>query len=91
MKRHSTLVKTNVDRDVKLEYLQDFSGRYDIHIFHELPLYIKNRVLKDGNILVMKDFQTVFDIFKETIQEYNLFEPHFMTYLGMGIDGRSTN
>lgn len=68
-----------------LSYLSRFSDQFDIHIFSDLPLFIQSRVLNDGKILCNKDFNTLFDIYCNTIKEYNLFEPHLKNYLDLKV------
>jgi predicted nucleotidyltransferase len=37
----------------RMEYLR--FGRVDVHIFQQLPLYIRRRVLKEGKVLFVRD------------------------------------
>jgi predicted nucleotidyltransferase len=71
----------------RLKYLSVFPSTFDIHVFDELPLYIKKRVMKEGKFLLNKEFHLVFQKYYETIKDLRLFEPHFDTYLGMVADG----
>ena len=68
-----------------LLYLSMFSDQFDIHIFSDLPLVIKSRVLNDGKIIYNKDFDVLFDIYCNTIKDFNLFEPHLNTYLDLKV------
>jgi predicted nucleotidyltransferase len=74
-------------RDKRLRYLSFFPSTFDIHVFDELPLYIKSRVMKEGKILLNKDFHAVFEKYYQSIKDLRLFEPHFNVYLGMAVDG----
>lgn len=66
----------------------DFSKKVlDISVFYNLPLYIQNRVIKEGQILLNKDYSLLFDLYIDTIKSYNLFEPHLNTYLKAVLDG----
>ncbi|NMC07353.1 MAG: nucleotidyltransferase domain-containing protein [Candidatus Lokiarchaeota archaeon] len=71
----------------RLQYLAVFPSSFDIHVFDELPLYIKKRVMKEGKFLLNKDFSLVFQKYYATIKDLRLFEPHFDAYLGMVADG----
>jgi len=77
--------KTELIDQKLLSYLSMFSDQFDIHIFSDLPLYIQSRVLNDGKILCNKDFNLLFDIYYNTIKEYNLFEPHLKNYLDLKV------
>ena len=74
-------------RDKRMEYLSCFGDKYDIQVFSELPLYIRANVLKDGRILLDKDYHALFDIYRETIQAFDLFKPHFDAFLGVQENG----
>ncbi len=77
--------KTELADQKLLSYLSKFSDQFDIHIFSDLPLFIQSRLLNDGKILYNKDFNTLFDIYCNTIKEFNLFEPHLNTYLDLKV------
>lgn len=70
----------------KLQFLTDIVSElpsvFDIHIFQDLPLYIQERVLNEGKILLDNDFSQLFDVYQSTHKDYNLFIPHFKSYLG---------
>jgi hypothetical protein len=66
---------------VLLDYATESSENFDVKVFSTLPLYIRSRVLKEGKILVNKDYDTLFDIYLQSIKENVLFEPHFRTFL----------
>ena len=64
----------------KNEY-KTFMNKYDLSFFDDLPLYIKARVVKEGKIIIDKDYDVLFDIYLETIKDFALFQPHFNTFL----------
>jgi predicted nucleotidyltransferase len=67
---------SNVDKFHKLmDYISQFSSKFDISIFTDLPLYIRARVIKEGIVLLNKDYNALFDIYIDTIKDYNLFLP----------------
>jgi predicted nucleotidyltransferase len=76
-------VKEDADVDKLVEYIASFGDKYDVHLFKELPLYIRARILKEGKILMSKSFDMLFEAYRNTIREYDLFKPHFEAYLGV--------
>jgi hypothetical protein len=64
----------------KLEYLQDFDQ--DVHVFQQLPLYIRKRVLKDGKILYSRDTDSLYEVAFTFIREYGDYEHIYHDYLG---------
>ena len=65
----------------ELEYMKLLGDGYDVHMFQELPIYIRSRVIKEGRIILCKDDSILYDLYLDTIREYSLFEPHYQTYL----------
>lgn len=63
------------------EYLYTTKEIIDIRIFDELPLYIQVRVMKEGILLLQKDYDYIFQKFMETIKDWRYFEPHLHVYL----------
>ena len=61
------------------EYLE-FSG-CDVRVFEELPLYVRQRVLKDGKVLHVKDENRLYDVAFRTIRAYEDFRPYYREYL----------
>ena len=56
----------------KLEYLAKFD--LDIHIYQQLPLYIRHRVLREGKVLFCRDEDKLYDLAFRTIREYEDFK-----------------
>jgi uncharacterized protein len=63
----------------KLEYTSRFSA--DIQVFQQLPLYIRQRVLRDGKVLYCQDEDALYDIAFSVIREYVHFEYAYRDYL----------
>lgn len=63
----------------RLDYLKHFD--FDIQIFQQLPLYIKKRILKEGQILFCRNEDTLYNIAFKTIQEYSDYEHIYREYL----------
>lgn len=64
---------------VKLDYLKDFD--LDIHVFQQLPLYIRHRVLKEGKALFCRDEDKLYDLAFRTIREFEDFKHIYREYL----------
>ncbi len=56
------------------------SSHYDIHIFQDLPLHLRKDVISHGEILYQKDYVETFNIFLQTIREYEDFKPRLDIY-----------
>jgi predicted nucleotidyltransferase len=63
----------------KLEYLTKFS--VDIHIFQQMPLYLKQRVLRNGEVLFCRDEDMLYELAFAVIREYADFEHVYRDYL----------
>jgi uncharacterized protein len=64
---------------VRMEYL-DQAG-FDVHVFQQLPLYIRHRVLKDGIVLLCKDLDALYAVAYRTAQAFEDFKPIYKEYL----------
>ena len=66
----------------RLEYLKFFSiPGLDIHIYQQLPLYIRKRVLKEGEILFCRDEEVLYELAFRTAQEFEDFKHIYYSYL----------
>jgi predicted nucleotidyltransferase len=63
----------------RLEYLTDFD--LDVQIFQALPLYIRSRVLKEGQVLFVRDEDLLYAIAFRTAQAFEDFKPVYYRYL----------
>lgn len=63
----------------RLSYLVE--GTADIHIFSQLPLYIRRRVLKEGQVLFCRDEDLLYEIAYRTAQEFEDFRHMYREYL----------
>ena len=63
----------------KLAYLHE--NDLDIHIFQQLPFYIRHRVLKEGKILFARDLDALYALAFHTAQEFEDFKPIYRAYL----------
>jgi predicted nucleotidyltransferase len=64
---------------IKLRYASQFAVH--MSIFQQLPLYIRKRVLQEGEILFSRDDDVLYEVAFETIREYSHFEPAYREYL----------
>jgi len=53
----------------------------DVHIFQLLPLYVRVRVIREGQLLLVKDEDQLYDLVYKTWREYGDFEPRYREYL----------
>jgi len=72
---------------IRMKYEEYSKNVLDINLFYNLPLYIQSRVVKEGKILLDKNYDLFFDLYLDTIKQYTLFEPHLNTYLKAVLDG----
>jgi predicted nucleotidyltransferase len=71
---------TSIDCAKKgLEYIAAFD--WDIHLYHELPLYIQIRILREGRIVLVKDEDKLYELAITTSQLFEEFQPRYMRYL----------
>lgn len=72
--------------DKKLHYL----GRsaLDVHVYQQLPIYIRHRILKEGKTLYCRDEDGLYDVAFRTIDEFSDFEPFYHEYLQRVLDDR---
>ncbi len=66
---------------ILIDYGVIFSSMMDFSVYQKLLLYLKNRVQKDGVIILNKDYDELFEIFMKTIKDFNLFKPHYDYFL----------
>jgi predicted nucleotidyltransferase len=64
---------------IKLKYASQFTVH--LSIFQQLPLYIRKRVLQEGEILFCRDDDALYEVAFVTIREYSHFEPAYREYL----------
>lgn len=65
----------------RLEYLKEASEGIDIQVYQQLPLYIRQRVLKEGRVLLCKDEDALYEIAFQTIREFEDFKDLYYEYL----------
>ena len=66
----------------RLEYLKHFANaKLDIQIYQQLPLYIKKRILQDGEVIFCRDEDILYELAFRTIQEFEDFKRIYYSYL----------
>lgn len=63
----------------KLQYLKLFN--MDVQIFQQMPLYIKVRIIKEGEILFCADEEELYEFVFRVIAEFGDFEHIYRDYL----------
>lgn len=73
---------------LRMEYLEACSGRCSVHVFQDLPLYVRHRVLKEGVVLLCKDWDALYALAYRTAQAFEDFKPAYRIYLEQVARGR---
>lgn len=63
----------------KLEYLK--IGGLDIHVFQQLPLYVRRRVIREGKILFVRNEEDLYDLAFRTARAFEDFRHRYHDYL----------
>ena len=63
----------------KLVYLKE--SDLDIHIFQQLPLYLRRNVLKEGEVVFTRDTDLLYAVAFRTAQAFEDFKPIYYGYL----------
>jgi hypothetical protein len=63
----------------KLEYLKFFE--IDLQVYQQLPIYIKRRVLREGEVLFCRDEDALYELAYRTAQEFEDFKHIYHGYL----------
>ena len=63
----------------RLSYLKESDA--DVHIFSQLPLYIRHRVLKEGKVLLCQHEDLLYEIAFRTAQAFEDFKHIYYGYL----------
>lgn len=66
---------------IRLKYLSKFGSDFDIHIFQQLPVYIKTRVLKEGKFILNKNEDKVYEIAFQTMKEFGFYKKIYYNYI----------
>jgi uncharacterized protein len=69
----------------QLDYLR--FHELDVRIYQRLPIYVRQRVLKEGNVLHVKDEDQLYEIAFRTIRAFEDFRPFYLAYLEEVVNG----
>lgn len=72
--------------DKRREYLGAFD--LDVQVFQALPLYVRSRVLREGQVLLSRDDDRLYDLALRTARAFEDFKPIYRTYLEAVRDAR---
>lgn len=61
----------------------------DVQVFQALPIYIRQRVLKEGRVLFVRDEDLLYEIAFRTVQAFEDFRPRYQEYLNEVLRARS--
>lgn len=68
----------------RFEFRSKILGRVkdilDIQIFQDLPIYIRKEIISNGKVIFFKEHSRVFDVFMQTIREFEDFKPRLDVY-----------
>lgn len=56
-------------------------GGLDVSLFHELPVYVRQRVLSEAEPVLVSDEDELYAVAIATVKEYERFRPHHRRYL----------
>jgi hypothetical protein len=62
--------------------------KVQVHVFQNLPIFIRIRVLKEGKTIFCKDEDMLYDIAFNTIKEFEDFKKHYKEYLDGVLNAR---
>jgi predicted nucleotidyltransferase len=63
----------------RLRYLK--MGNFDVHIYQQLPIFIRKRVLKEGKVLLCKDEDVLYEVAFRTAKAFEDFKHIYNSYL----------
>ena len=63
----------------RIEYLALFD--LDVQIFQQLPLYMRSRVFKDGQVVFARDEDLLYELALRFAREFEDFKPVYYEYL----------
>ncbi len=66
--------------DFRVRTLGKLGDKFDVQIFQDLPVYVREEIVKSGKVLFCKDFDSLFNAYLETLKEYAGFEKYLNLY-----------
>lgn len=73
----------------KVSYMKHVPNeKIGIHIFQQLPIYVRVRVLREGRTLLTRNEDALYDMAMDTVREFESFKRHYDDYLKGMLDDR---
>lgn len=71
------------DTDRGFERKLEYAGAFDVDLalFHELPLHVRSRVLKEGEVLFVRDEDALYELAIRTARAFDDFRHIYRQYL----------
>jgi uncharacterized protein len=66
---------------IRLKYSSIILKKFDVHVFQQLPVYIRSNILKDYKLLFCKNEDLIYEIAISTIQEFGFYKKLYEEYL----------
>lgn len=63
------------------DIIREVPGIFDVQRFSELPMYVRKRVLEDGELIYCSDEDRFYDEVIRFVKKYEDFEPLYREYL----------
>jgi predicted nucleotidyltransferase len=77
------MLRPGVDPDVAFERKLSYTGAFDVDLalFHELPLHVRSRVLREGRVLFVRDEDALYELAVRTARAFEDFRHIQRRYL----------
>jgi len=64
------VIVQNADKYIEADIGSMYSPKFDVVLFHRLPLHIQYEVLKNGNVIFCRNEEEFFEIKRNVLREY---------------------
>jgi predicted nucleotidyltransferase len=64
------VIVQNADKHIEADIGSMYSPKFDVVLFHRLPLHIQYEVLKNGNVIFCRNEEEFFEIKRNVLREY---------------------
>ncbi len=61
--------------------------KLDVHVFQQLPLYIRPRIFKEGKLIFCRNYDSLHDIAIQTMREFEDFKPIYQSHVEAVLNG----
>lgn len=66
--------------DFRIRALAELGDKFDVQIYQDLPLYVKEEVLR-GKVFYARDMKLLNEVALRTIQDLGFYKPRFLDYI----------